>query len=71
MLRWLDIIRLRVRSLVRRRQLDADLDRELHTHLDQQVDEYTSRGMPRDEAVRVAVSNAIFFESCDTSIVRY
>ena len=56
MLRWLDIIRLRVRSLVRRRQLDADLDRELHTHLDQQVDEYTSRGMPRDEAVRVATS---------------
>ena len=56
MLRRLNVIRLRIRSLVRRDRLDADLDRELRAHLDQQVDEYTSRGMPRDEAKRVALS---------------
>ena len=56
MLRWLHIIRLRLRSLVRRNHLDAELNRELHAHLDQQVEEYTSRGMAREEAVRVATS---------------
>ena len=56
MFHWLDFIRLRIRALVRRDQLDADLDRELDSHLTHQVEEYTSRGMPRDEAVRVARS---------------
>lgn len=56
MLRWLDVIRLRVRSLFRRSRVDADLDRELRAHLEQQVEENISRGMTRDEATRLAVS---------------
>jgi putative ABC transport system permease protein len=56
MLRWLDIIRLRLRSLVRRERLDTELDRELRGHLEQQVDEFVGRGMSRDDAVRIAAS---------------
>ena len=56
MLRWLDILRLRVRSLVRRERLDTELDRELRGHLEQQADEYVARGMSRDDAVRTATS---------------
>ena len=55
-LRWLDVIRLRLRSLFRRTNADADLDRELRAHLEQQVDEYVARGMTRDEATGLAVS---------------
>ena len=56
MLRWLDVIRLRVRSFFGRSRADADLDRELRAHLDLQVEENVARGMTRDEAKRMAVS---------------
>jgi putative ABC transport system permease protein len=56
MWRWLDILRLRVRSLVRREQLDAELDRELRAHLDLQIEENLARGMSPAEARRAALS---------------
>ena len=56
MLRWLDVIRLRVRSLFRSGRVDADLDRELRAHLEQQVEENLARGMTKAEAERIAVS---------------
>lgn len=56
MSRWIDFLRLRLRSLVRREQLDAELDRELKEHLDRQVEENLARGMSPAEARRVALS---------------
>src|ERR1700685_3431566 len=50
MIRWLDIVRLRLRSLVRRRRVEQELDKELRFHLDRQIEEYAAAGMPRDEA---------------------
>jgi predicted permease len=55
-MRWLDVIRLRARSVFRRERLDADLDRELRAHLDHQIDENIARGMSPAEARRAAVS---------------
>ena len=55
-MRWLDMAGLRLRALFSRGRADADLDRELRTHLDQEVEELTARGMSLDEARRVAVS---------------
>lgn len=54
--RWLDVGRLRIRSLLHRRRADDDLDRELRGHLEQQVDENIARGMAPGEAYRTAVS---------------
>ena len=39
MTRWPDKLRLRVRSLIYRGQVDDELDRELQFHLEQQVEE--------------------------------
>jgi predicted permease len=55
-MRWFDMIRLRFRALFERGRADADLDRELRAHLDQQVEELEARGMSPDEARRTAVS---------------
>jgi len=56
MRRWLDVIQLRARALLRRGRADAELDRELRAHLEQQVEENISLGMSRPEAERIAVS---------------
>ena len=56
MRRWLDIVRLRTRSLFRREQLDAELDRELRSHLEHQIGENVARGMSPAEARRAAIS---------------
>jgi predicted permease len=50
MSRWLDIARLRLRSLLRRQRVERELDKELRFHLDRQIEEYAAAGMPRDEA---------------------
>ena len=55
--RWLDVIRLRARSLFRSRRADAELDRELQSHLEHQIAEYVANGMTPDEARRVAIAN--------------
>ena len=56
MRRWLDILHLRIRSLFRRDQLDAELDRELRAHLEHQIEENLARGMSPAEARRAAIS---------------
>jgi predicted permease len=53
-LRWLDVIRLRIRSLADARAADRDLDDELRFHLDQATAEHMARGLPADEARRLA-----------------
>src|SRR4030088_2003815 len=53
--RWLQILRLRLRSLVRAPQLDRDLDDELRYHVEQQTDANVARGMSRAEAHRQAL----------------
>ena len=52
--RLLNAWRFRVRSLLHRRQADAELDRELREHLDRQIEENIARGMTPDEARRAA-----------------
>ena len=55
--RWLDVARLRLRSLLRRQRVERELDKELRFHLDRQVEEYAAAGMPRDEARHAALRN--------------
>ena len=52
--RFFDIFTLRLRSLLRRREVERDLDRELTYHLDQAVKENVARGMGADEARQAA-----------------
>ena len=47
---WLYTIPLRLRSLVSRNRLDADLDEELRDHIDRQTEENLARGMGKEEA---------------------
>ena len=49
-------IRLRLRSLFRRRSIDRELDDEICFHLDQLVEENAAAGMTPEEARRSAVS---------------
>lgn len=37
---WLYTLPLRLRSLLRRRRVEEELDKELHYHLDRQIEEY-------------------------------
>src|SRR5215471_1934304 len=43
--RWLDIARLRLRTLARRGAVERELDRELQFHLDQEIQENIRLGM--------------------------
>lgn len=54
--RWIDVVRLRVRSVVRRERLDAELDRELRAHLERQIEENVGNGMSPADARRAALS---------------
>src|SRR6476646_699487 len=53
-MRILDKARLRLRSLLRRPNVDFELEAELRFHLDQLTEENISSGMPPDEARRAA-----------------
>jgi hypothetical protein len=53
--RALDKGRLQLRSLLRRRSVEGELDRELRFHLDQLAEEKIVAGAPRDEARRLAL----------------
>jgi hypothetical protein len=55
MIGWLRQSFLRLRSVFRRRELDRELDAELATHLELAVEENLQRGMPADEARRLAL----------------
>src|SRR6185369_3701025 len=50
---WSDL-RIRLRSLFRRRAVESELDEELRFHLERQVDAPVSAGLPHTEAVRKA-----------------
>src|ERR1022692_4473496 len=52
--KW-DIVRMRLRSLARRKRVEEDLDKELRFHLEQQVEENLAAGMPPAEARRAAL----------------
>jgi putative ABC transport system permease protein len=67
-MRVLDKVRLRLRSLFRRRNVEGELDAELRFHLDQQIEENLASGMAPQEA-RVAAMRTIggivqFQEEC-------
>jgi len=47
---WLDVVRLRLRTFFRRERVEAELDRELHFHLEQQALENVARGMTPHDA---------------------
>jgi len=51
---WLTRMRRYVRDALRGRRLAKEIDEELQFHLDALVDELTDRGVPLDEARRVA-----------------
>jgi predicted permease len=49
-MRWLDELKLRLRTLFRREQVEAELDRELQFHFEQQIADNIAVGMSSDEA---------------------
>src|SRR5262249_58645137 len=53
-MRMLDKARLRLRSILRRPNVDSELEAELRFHLDQLIEENISSGMPPEEARRAA-----------------
>jgi predicted permease len=57
-MRWLDRWKLRLRTLVRREQAEADLRREMEFHLQEQIAENRAKGMSAEEA-RYAALRAI------------
>jgi predicted permease len=49
-MRWPDKLRLRLRTLLLRRRVEEDLDEELRSHLEQQIEENVASGMTPEEA---------------------
>jgi putative ABC transport system permease protein len=47
---WFYTVPLRLRSLFRRRQVEAELDEELRYHLERKIEEYIAQGLSREEA---------------------
>lgn len=52
--RWWDIVRMRCRSLLRRRRVESELDREMRYHLERQVEENIAEGMNARDAREAA-----------------
>jgi predicted permease len=55
--RWLFVVRLRLRSIFRRRQVEGELDEELRIHLEQRVASEIARGKSPADARRTAIQN--------------
>jgi putative ABC transport system permease protein len=55
MSRWWDVIRMRFRSLVSRKQVESELEKEMRYHLERQVAENIAEGMGAREAREAAV----------------
>ncbi len=53
--RWLYKVRLRFRTLFQRNQVERELEEEFRYHLDQRIEQEIARGLPPDEARRIAV----------------
>jgi macrolide transport system ATP-binding/permease protein len=56
-MRWYYKLPLRLRALFRKKQAELDLNDELQFHLQNQIDEYVSRGMNVQEARRAALKS--------------
>ena len=52
---WVYTVPLRLRSLLRRRQVERELDEELRYHVERQTEELVARGVPSDEARAAAL----------------
>jgi len=50
--KWRDILRLRLRSLLRRRDVERELEKELRFHLDQAIEEAQAKGLPTEVALK-------------------
>ena len=48
--RWAHVLRMRLRSLFRRRRVEDDLNDELHDHVERQIAAGVGRGLPPDQA---------------------
>ena len=55
--RWRYVLPLRLRSILRPRQVEQDLDDEIQYHLEQQVHELTAKGIDPEEAWRAVRRN--------------
>jgi len=53
-MRWLPKLRMLLRSIFERRQLDAELDEELREHIEQEIGNNIRAGMSQEEARRAA-----------------
>jgi predicted permease len=53
--RWIYTIPLRIRSLFRRGRVEEELREEFRFHFDQRLEEELARGVPEDEARRIAL----------------
>jgi predicted permease len=53
--RWFDIVRLRLRSLLRRGAVERELDRELRFHVDQEIEKNVRLGLTPSEARSAAL----------------
>ena len=53
-MRWLTKLRMLLRSIFERRQLDAELDEELREHIEQEIGNNIRAGMSQEEARRAA-----------------
>ena len=54
-MRWIHAARLRMRSLFRGAQVEAELDEELRDHIERQAEAFVGKGMPPDEARAAAL----------------
>src|SRR5208282_4400955 len=48
--RWWSVIRMRIRSLARRDEVERDLEKELRIHLEQEIEQNVAAGMSPAEA---------------------
>ncbi len=56
--RRLNVLRMRVRTLLRKKQVERELEKELRFHLEQEIEEAQARGLSPDEA-RLAAKKRI------------
>src|SRR5690242_14009531 len=48
--RWWNVTRMRLRTLMSRRRVETELEKELRYHLERQIDENLAAGMPAAQA---------------------
>jgi|SRR6516162_4796084 hypothetical protein len=56
-MRFIEVLRLRLRSLLLRAQIERELEEEVRYHLERQIEENIAAGMNRDDARHAALSS--------------